>query len=138
MIPPVVVDSSVAYKWLCPCDEGALSEAHALLARHRAGDIALVAPQTLHVELANALRCSKWLEPHDALALIAELDAFRIQLAETDSRALERATEIAYAWSISVYDALFLGLAEELGCPLVTADRKAFAKVSMPIEIRLI
>jgi predicted nucleic acid-binding protein len=39
---------------------------------------------------------------------------------------------------MSIYDALFLALAEELDCPLITADRKAFADIDTPVEIRLI
>ena len=34
--------------------------------------------------------------------------------------------------------ALFLALAEQLDCPLVTADRKAFTGIDSPVEIRLI
>lgn len=138
MISPVVVDSCVAYKWLCPHDEPAAADAHVLLDRHQAGDIALVAPNTLHVELANALCCSTWLDPHDALTLIGELDAFRIELVDVDAQLLSRAAEMALAWKMSVYDALFLALAEARGCPLVTADRKAFGRVNTSVEIRLI
>jgi predicted nucleic acid-binding protein len=135
---PLVVDSSVAYKWLSAHEETAVAQAHALLDAHDAGEVLLVAPKTLYIELANALRYSKWLEPADSLALVAELDAFRVELSDVDSQLLERATGLAYAHDISVCDAVFLALAEELDCPLVTADHRAFAGIDSGVEIRLL
>ena len=40
---------------------------------------------------------------------------------------------------MTVYDALFLTLAQELDCPLVTADRRAFGSIPPEVaEVRLI
>ena len=138
MTNPVVVDSSVAYKWLSAREEAAVAEANALLDAHDAGEIMLVAPTTLHVELANALRYSKWLTPAEALELVAELDGFQVELANIDAGLLERGARLAFAHGISVYDALFLALAEKLECPLVTADRRAFGSIDSGVEIRLL
>jgi predicted nucleic acid-binding protein len=51
---------------------------------------------------------------------------------------LRTATDLACRHNLSVYDALFLQLAEELDCPLVSADRRAFAGIDSPVEILLL
>jgi predicted nucleic acid-binding protein len=138
MSTPVVVDASVAYKWLYAISEHLVDEANDLLQRHLAGEIMLVAPANVSAEVANALRSKPRVSPTDVVGLIGDLDTIDITLVDVTYTRLSAATELAYRHNLSVYDALFLQLAEELECPLVTADRKAFAGIDSPVEIRLL
>jgi predicted nucleic acid-binding protein len=134
---PLVIDTSVAYKWFADTDEPGVEAAVALLPAQLAGAIELHAPATLPVELANALRYSGH-APEVVLNLIEGLDLVRIELAASTARRLNAASALAYRHGMSVYDALFLALAEELGCPLVTADRRAFGSIDTSVEVRLL
>lgn len=135
---PAVIDSSVAYKWLSQDGENGLEQAFAVLWSHRSGELTLVAPAIIHVELANSLRYSKYVTEEDALTLVGALDDLEIGLIDSTPSRLMAAIDLSYRHGLSVYDALFLALAEELGCPLISADRKAFAGIDTDVEIRLI
>jgi predicted nucleic acid-binding protein len=133
----VVVDSSVACKWYYRVNEPGADSADALLEAQRVGDVALVAPATLPVEVSNAVRYTPL--PQDLVLDIIEMIALaRVGLYGITGSRLHAAAILAYRHKLSIYDALFLQLAEELDCPLVTADRRAFANIETPIEIRLI
>ncbi|MDF1542221.1 MAG: type II toxin-antitoxin system VapC family toxin [Anaerosomatales bacterium] len=135
---PMVVDSSVAFKWLSPRGESGLERAVELLLSHRAGELTLMAPAFLHVELASSLRHSRYLDRDETIALVGALGELDIELIESTPTRLVAATDLSYRHGMSVYDALFLALAKELSCPLITADRKAFAGIDTPVEIRLL
>jgi predicted nucleic acid-binding protein len=137
-VNPIVVDSSVAFKWLSTHGEHGVEDALELLDSHESGRELLTAPAILHVELANALRNSSRLDEDSVLALVEELGKYRVELVPSTPERLLSALRLSYRHAISVYDALFLALAEELGCPLITADRKAFADIDTDVEIRLI
>ena len=134
----VVVDTSVAFKWLVSTDEASVKDAQRLLDESLAGRCSLAAPSTLPIELANALRYSRRLEPEQTLTLIEQVALMGVELFTTSAARVRDATELSYRHDISVYDALFLQLARELGCPLVTADRRAFAAINTSVEIRLL
>lgn len=134
---PVVVDSSVAFKWLHPFGEDNVDAATELLDAFETGDVVLAAPASLHVELANSLRYTR-LDELAVVTLLEELAGFGIELVTATPGRLAAAVRLSYLHRMSVYDALFLQLAEELACPLVTADRRAFANVETPVEIRLL
>jgi predicted nucleic acid-binding protein len=133
-----VIDSSVVHKWLHALGESRTDEATHILHEHLAGSLTLLAPSFMPVEVANSLRWKKQIEDADALELIAALASIDIALFDATYERISQATVIAYTHGLSVYDALFLGLAEEMQCPLLTADRRAFAGLDTPVDVRLL
>ncbi|HET6352378.1 MAG TPA: type II toxin-antitoxin system VapC family toxin [Coriobacteriia bacterium] len=119
---PVVIDSSVAFKWYDRTESGA-NEALGLLEQHRVDTIALVAPVTLPLEVLNGLACRP--TPLEILRDVEqELSDADLALAPLESWLLTAALEISLDEHIPLYDALFIALAERLEAPLVTADRR--------------
>lgn len=116
----LVVDASVASKWLLP-------EEHSAAARRLlAQPDDLHAPDLISSEVGNVL-WKRWrrgeLAAAEAEALIADWRVAPLTL--HDARPLlQGAWRIARAAERTVYDSLYLALAEHLGCPLVTADRR--------------
>lgn len=137
MTPLAVIDSSVAFKWFWQADESGVAEAFALLDASAHNELVLVAPGSLTLELANALRYSGHTR-ENVLAAIEQLDLPHLEIVDVTPGRLHAAALLSYRHGISVYDALFLALAEELDCPLYTSDRKAFARIETAVEIHLI
>jgi predicted nucleic acid-binding protein len=116
------LDSSTAFKWYV-----AEPDADKALRRRddaRAGLHQLVAPDLFPTEVANALWVAERrgrLAPGDfllhAAALLTELPTLAAA-----APLLPRAAAIAAAFRHSVYDCLYVALAEQEGCELVTAD----------------
>jgi predicted nucleic acid-binding protein len=89
------------------------------------------------IEIANALRYSGL--PAERVSEIIDLvGAAAIHLFHPSTETLLRATHLAFTHGMSVYDALFLELAERLQCPLYTSDRRAFTNLDTPVDIRLL
>lgn len=122
-VTTLVVDSSVAIKWLKPQGEAHVAEARDLLEAHKAGHTLLMAPSLLLLEVMNALR---WHQPtrEQITSAVDLLLRLHLEIVEPDAALLERAGQIAVEHSLTVYDALFAALAIERNCELVTADRK--------------
>ncbi len=122
----VVIDSSIAVKWLKPQGELHVDEAFALLEAHRIGEIELTAPTHLLLEAMNAL----W--SHHATAerlheALGQLLGLRMTLIPPDAALLQRAAELAVSHRLTIYDAVFAALAESLDSDLVTDDRQLAA-----------
>ena len=130
---PLVVDASVAVKWLT--DEVDSDAAGALLD----GRYELLVPAHFHSELANAL-VSK-VRRRELTAEAAEIAAARIVTLPLDVQEIAplvpAAVSFAMALNLSVYDALYLALAVQQGCQCVTADRRLYAS-ARPGTVRLL
>lgn len=119
----LVVDASVVVKWFLP---ETLAEAALRVA---ASDRAFLAPELLGAEFANALwkkQRRREVEGSDAASI---LENFRRVAIETYSLMplLPTAFALASAAGHSVYDCVYLALAERQDCPLVTADSRFYA-----------
>jgi predicted nucleic acid-binding protein len=122
-VPPrIVVDSSVAIKWLSPEGEEGVAAAHELLEAHLAGNVRLCAPSFLLLEVLNSLRF-RGLDGADLDSVASELLNLGLAMTASD-RLAQRAAVVAFAYDLTVYDATFAALAEQLDAELVTADRR--------------
>lgn len=115
----VVVDASAALKWVL--EEEGSPDALKLLDR----DV-LHAPDFLLLEVANVL----WtkvrraaLSRSDADAAFQTLAAVPIALTPL-AELIRPARSLAFALDLTVYDAVYAALAQQLDCPLATADQK--------------
>ena len=134
----VVIDTSVIFKWFVAYGENGLDEAWSLLRDHQQGPVTLIAPALAAVEVTNLLRCSG-IGADDARALLNDFELAHVVAFETTPDRLQRALSCAFENCISVYDAIFLSLAQEFDCPLVTADRRAFGTTPRTVaDVQLI
>lgn len=131
-----VVDLSIALTW-CFEDE-ASSKTDELFERVR--DDGAVVPGLWHLELGNVLLQAERrgrITRNDVamrLALIADLPISVDQ--ETTSRAWREILLLARTEDLTVYDAVYLELAERCGLPLMTKD-KALADAAKRLGVRV-
>ena len=121
----VVVDTSIAVKWFI--EEDGSDKAIKILQQHQQGKIILIAPDILLLELINALYYKK-LQQQDintALKLIYKLE---LQFISLSLLLITQASKITSRFQIASYVSLFIVVAKELDCFLITADRKHHRK----------
>ncbi len=127
----VVVDASLALKWLLEEDDS--DQAQALLESWGREDRRPSAPHLLPAEVTNALHqqvVKGELTVPGAVKLIDDLNSLvdLHPLPQLHSRALELASELGQG---AAYDCHYLALAESLGCELWTADDR-FHRAASP------
>jgi len=124
-----VLDASVAVKWVIAEPDSAI--ALRLRDSARAGQDELIAPEFFLVECGHAvfrLARRKLLSGPDAnrclVAILADCPSLFPFLG-----LVPRASILCQSASIGFYDALYIALAEQEGCQLVTADIKLVANI---------
>lgn len=127
----ICIDSSVAVKWLF--EEDLSGQAEALYQHTIAASERIVAPALLPIEINNTIRQrtrrarqpkEQPLDITQAKFLLELFLSFPIDLA-TPSGLHQQALELADVHGLpAVYDAYYVALAQGLGCPLWTADKR--------------
>jgi predicted nucleic acid-binding protein len=127
-----VLDASVAVKWVIPEPDSA--KALALLDDFRNKVHELLAPTTFAVEVAHALTRAERkgvLLAGEAAPRLARIFAFPPDL-EPFLPLLPRAVELSSQTRTGVYDCLYIALAEQEGCDMITADQKLVNNLANP------
>lgn len=130
---PVVIDSSVAFKWFATDEPGA-EQALALLRRHEGQEVALVAPAHLPLEVVNALavRRRRLQDVEDAIGFLTKA---HLLVAPVDDALLVESVRIAASERIALHDAAFIALAARLDTVLVTADRRQASTKACKVQL---
>ena len=121
-----VLDCSVAAKWVLPETDRAPSLK--LFDRYAAGEILLIAPDLLLAEFASLVarrNRRKELTRKQAQEALSLMTRCAPRLYETRPR-IFRAFELSLKHQLSLRDCVYLALALEYDCPLVTADLRLF------------
>ena len=106
--------------------------------RHRLRSERLVAPSLVDVEVVSAIRRSRRsgrLEERSARQALVDLMALRL-------RRLPHRPLLPRIWALrdnlTAYDAAYVALAEAIGAPLLTADRKLARAPGIECEVELL
>lgn len=122
----IVVDACVAIKWFVP-------EVHAIAAARLLNmNLKLLVPDLVFAEVGNIL-WKKWRTKELTIGEATEIlnDFKRLPFESYESEPLlEGAWEIATEYQRTLYDSLYLALAQTKGCLLVTADRAFYNALS--------
>ena len=125
----LVVDASVAIKWLNP-REVLADKARVLYADYEQGQFSLLVPAFWDYEVVNGINKAiargdlTKQEGHEAIALLLAMQAQKVPLPSP-----QESYNLARKYQRSVYDSWYLSLAEETGCEFWTADRKLYNAV---------
>ena len=121
----LVLDASVGVKWFK--DEEGSKQARVLIEQLGAGAIQLVVPAVFPLEVLDVAR--RLFGIRDAVRVWDELSAAGLLVAGSDEALLAETLAVAGALGCTLYDAAAPALANRLGCPLVSADRRAHGRV---------
>ena len=131
----VVVDASVAVKWLLKEDRS--DEARSLAQLWESRGVRMAAPYFMPAEVSNALHrrvILNEMSAEEAVVLIEVLLASGVELHSPPglyTRALELASMLGQG---AVYDSNYLALAQVLGCEYWTADRRFYRGASAVVQ----
>ncbi|UFP93138.1 type II toxin-antitoxin system VapC family toxin [Gloeobacter morelensis] len=130
----LVVDSSTVVKWFFP--EVLTGQALALRRAWESSNVELIAPTLLLTEVGNVV----WKKQRNALVtyeegaqIVSHLLALELPLVKVQNL-LPRAYQLAGIFQRTVYDALYLALAEQMEAEFVTADLRLCNAVHPMLE----
>ncbi len=131
---PMVIDTSVAFRWL-DHSEDRDDLAVELLRKHARDEVALVAPASLPLELMEML-IRRGVEPAGLSQAVDLLASTELLLAPLEGMLLSESVRIAFEEERPLHDAVFIALAALVSGPLVTAD--AYQATTTACTVRLI
>ena len=125
-MPRLVVDASVAIKWLNPY-ESLADKANLIRDDYEQGRVSLLVPSFWEYEVVNGInkavarRHLSEEEGHEAVALLLALNAEKTALPSA-----QESYDFARKYQRSVYDSWYVHLAKEANCEFWTADQKLY------------
>jgi predicted nucleic acid-binding protein len=124
-----VVDASVLVKWFLYHQEVDRDRALALRDLHISGRSTMFIPQLALLEVLNAVRFSPKAKEDDGELALEALRDLHLEVKPPEFDLLRKTNAIAWAYKVTIYDALYVALAEQVGYPLITADEAMVKKL---------
>ncbi len=119
-----VVDASILIKLLSRERERLVAEAESFCSLIKRGEIRAFAPTFLLVEMLNVLSAKKHFTEEGVTGSLEWLKRLGIVFVDLNIAETDKLTSLCYRHDLTAYDALYLLLAINLGCKLVTEDKK--------------
>lgn len=126
----LIVDTSVALKWLNQDNEQNIDRADKILEDAKDGQVKILAPELLKYEIGNALLYGKKISSEDIKELLSIFYSLPISFILENTELANNTYILAKNLRITYYDASFISLAKQYGATLVTENSKHQAKSS--------
>jgi len=125
-----ILDTSVVLKWFNQTGESDVSLARKIYSDFTSGNIKIVIPSLLFLELLNVLLKAKKINARQIDKLVKDLFLLPFVIKDPTETVLGKACHLAEKYELTVYDGLFLALAQEEKCQLISADIKGHGKIT--------
>jgi predicted nucleic acid-binding protein len=135
----LVIDVSVAAKWLLPASrETLVEEAEAVLVRYSRNEVRLLVPDLFWSEFGNVLWKAVWQKRFDEQTALRALNQMRDYRLETRAAEplLDHALALATRFNRSLYDSIYVALAVESKTQLITADERLANAVAAHLPVK--
>lgn len=120
----MVLDTSIAIKWIKQTNEDGSDEAYSLYQKLQAGETKISVPDLILYELANYASRQKEEIYSACQDFILGIFESKIEIVPPDKELIGEAVTLGHDLGVSAYDATYLSLAKRFNTKLVTADRK--------------
>jgi predicted nucleic acid-binding protein len=134
--PMKVLDTSVIYKWYV--DEEDTPKALTLFNEFKTGRINLSIPDLVFYELANSLRYNPRNTEKDVEEVMENLSDLSLDIVIVTTGLIKNAIRLAYKYDITIYDATFAALAQDLEFEFVTADERLYKQIKKLPFVKLL
>jgi predicted nucleic acid-binding protein len=132
-----IIDASVILKWFIDEEPDATDKARKIRDGYLKGLKQLYVPDFIYVEIANMLVFYKKISDSQIETIWSKLKQFNLPSIPIGLEFLSKSLKISRKYGISVYDAIYVNLAIEKECQLITADKKLVKAVNEPF-VRLL
>ena len=119
----LVLDTSVIIKWYRQ-GEVLAQKALALRTTYLAGEANVSVPSLLVYEVTNVLRYKNDLSTDQVKEAVQSLFDMNLDIIFPSLLIIDQAVELARTYNITVYDAIFVALAQALSVTFITADER--------------
>jgi len=131
----IVIDTSVVLKWFLS-DEKFSQSALALLDKYVSFELEIVAPSLLEYEVLNGLHIARKRGRVEQDKMIMGIEGFLgLEIEKKNiSSFYPRIMHFSETYNLTVYDTSYLGVAEEEGIELITADKNLYNRVKKDLN----
>lgn len=126
----LVIDTSIAVKWLNQDNEDNIDQADKILEQARGGQVELLAPELLKYEIGNVLLFGKKIASEDIRDLMNIFYSLPITFIAGNKDIAHDTYVLAKILGITYYDASFLSIAKQYDATLVTENIKHQGRTS--------
>ena len=125
-----VLDTSVIVKWFHQEDESHVKQALQILQELQDEKITIILSSLVIVELLNALVKGGHFSQNEVKITLQKLFKLPLIFHDKNLHLIETTAEFMSKYNITSYDALFLAMAKQEKCKLISDDNKGHGKIT--------
>ncbi len=132
----IVLDASILIKWFVQESDSeiAIRFKEDLLA----GKFDIVIPDLALYEVTNVLRFKSGVTEEAIRSILPTLFDLGLEIITPSCRLLEESLHLSFATELSIYDSIYLALANELGVTFITADKRIVEQAEPLCKVKLL